>query len=130
MLSAGRIRLRHREILKLIDKLSLQIPEDQVFLIPDHRSPGDLETLLESITNLAHKDIFECLDEYASCLRETSTRVPYSPPDRKGRIFAYCQALGIEPTGTKRDYFAQPEYWNLDAPALQPLSSFLTGLCQ
>ena len=45
----------------------------------------------------------------------------------KARIYAYCEALGVETNAKKRDY-RDSAYWNLDTPALEPLRAFLRGL--
>lgn len=51
----------------------------------------------------------------------------YRPTAPKGRIYAYCEALGIETNASKRDY-ANASHWNLDARELEPLKRFLTSL--
>ena len=48
-------------------------------------------------------------------------------PVAKGRIYAYCEALGIETHAARRDY-SDPSCWDLGTPALEPLKQFLVGL--
>ena len=100
----------------------------RTFLIPNDRGPGTLETLLEGIAAENRRVVYDCLDQYQACLRgadllELGQRVP----DPKGRVYAYCQAVGSETRQEKRDY-ADLRHWNLDAPVLEPLKRFLANL--
>ena len=40
---------------------------------------------------------------------------------------AYCEALGLETRASRRKY-VNSSYWNLDAPDLEPLKTFLRAL--
>ena len=95
------------------------------FFVPDDESEGDLETLLESAMVRQHRMIIDCFDEYTSCIR--NCRRDYELPNRKARIYAYCEALGIETQPSKRNYHSR-EHWNLEAPELRPLTVFLRHL--
>lgn len=95
------------------------------FLIPNDEIEGDLETLLESIMVQPHQLIMDCFDEYISCIRNCPH--DYELPDRKARIYAYCQAVGIETQPGKRNYNSD-EHWNLEAPELTQLTAFLHSL--
>lgn len=88
--------------------------------MPDGQSEGDLESLLLQMTVPQHAHVEKCFDEYEECLKLAS----YSTPDRKGRVYAYCEAIGVEAKGSERDY-ADSNSWNLDASALEPLKEFL-----
>ncbi len=90
------------------------------FLIPDNCREGDLESLLLQMTVPEHAHVKKCFESYEECLKLKS----YSTPDRKGRVYAYCEAVGVEAKGSKRDY-ADGNCWNLDTPALEPLKKFL-----
>lgn len=103
----------------------LRLPIERCFLLPDDEHSGDLETLLERMFVPPHQVIYRCLDRYGECLRTHDTS--YQPPVPKGRIYAYCEARGIELNASKRDY-ANPSHWNLDARELEPLKRFLTSL--
>ena len=101
-----------------VAKYSLPIAD--WFLIPNNESEGDLETLLLQMTVAQHGHVERCFNEYIECLKLCS----YSVPDRKGRVYAYCEALGVKAKGSERDY-TDRESWNLDAVALDPLKEFL-----
>ena len=119
------IRNRRNEAAKQFEKRSLPLRQEQVFLLPDNSRCGSLETLLEELTIPEHRTIFDCLDAYGACLKKSSKN--YFPPPGKGRIYAYCEALGVEPNGSNRDYL-DSEIWDFKAPRLKPLSTFLCSL--
>ncbi len=72
-----------------------------------------------------HQIICQCFNEYEACLSNCGSA--YVLPNKKAKIYAYCEALGTETNAKKRDY-GDPAYWNLDAPALDPLKEFLRSL--
>ena len=102
-----------------------QLPIENFFLIPNGSGPGTLETLLEGIASDPHNRIYDCLGKYEDCLFELNQ--DYRNVPMKGKVYAYCDALGISPKPTDRNY-SDPDYWNLDAEILRPLKDFLTGL--
>lgn len=106
-------------------KENLQLPIARFFLLPNNEGPGCLETLLEATAISTHRVVYDCLDQYEICLQNHNT--PYNLPNHKARIYAYCEALGIETRASKRKYVSSP-YWNLDTPALEPLKQFLRAL--
>ena len=102
----------------------LDLPVERTFLLPDDAGPGDLETLLEQMAPPAHQAIYRCFDEYEACLRRRD--LTYTAPNRKARVYAYCEAVGAH-TGPKKDY-DNAAHWNADAPILEPLRRFLRGM--
>ena len=121
-----RRRNERRRIAVVLDaairKLSLPVPMNRVFLVPDNRSRGSIETILEAMAPERHRRIHECFTQYRECLKEISPA--YDLPNPKARIFAYCEAVGNGPKERNRD-FSVAAHWNLDAPALSPLKAFL-----
>ena len=111
---------RRDEFIEENEALGLEI--DRFFLMPDHRNPGCLETVLEALAVRAHRGIHECFTQYQDCLLERGRE--YVVPSPKTRIYAYCEALGVEPRGPERDY-CDSGCWNLEAPLLDPLKNFL-----
>lgn len=101
------------------------LPIDRWFLLPNDRGPGCLETLLEELVVPEHRGVLQCFEEYESCLTGLDPR--YVAPDRKAKIFAYCEAVGGKTKESERDYL-DPSHWNLDAPGLTPLKGFLEEL--
>ena len=104
----------------------LGVRVEETLLLPDDARTGCLETLLEELAAKRHQDLYDCFDEYEACLRRRTD--VYRLPGNKARIYAYCNALGIETHENKRDY-CDAKHWNLDnALALQPLKQFLRSL--
>ena len=89
----------------------------KVFLFPDDNSTGAVENLLEKIINSDHERIFECFEEYKQCISKCMSE--YELPGMKAKIYAYKQVLGI-----RRNPF-DPQYWDFENTALEPLKSFL-----
>ena len=112
---------RRSEFRRSRDELGLPIENDHCFLLPNDCDPGCLETLLEWIAVPDHRVVYECFREYETCLHSYSKS--YRLPNPKARIYAYCEALSIEPHHSKRDY-SDPLYWDLNASALEPLKQF------
>ena len=90
-----------------------------LFLLPDDSRQGELENLLEDIST--KKDIYNCLEEYEDCLKKNPE---YRLLSLKDKIYAYCEAMGVEPRGEKRDY-ADKKLWDLDSEKLNALKDFL-----
>ena len=116
---------RRRELRQRIAELKL--PIDREFLLPNDDEPGELETLLQRLAVDDHAVIHDCFDQYERCLSDSKRS--YKQPDLKGRIYAYCEALGIETHYDERDY-TDGRYWNLEAAALAPLRDFLQKLAE
>ena len=112
-----------RECEKIIAEKGL--PIDRVFFIPNDTDPGDLEDLLEQAIVDEHQCVLDCFREYEDCLTAANPR--YVKPNKKAKIYAYCEAIGSEPKEDQRDYL-NPSWWNLDVGALEPLKSFMRAL--
>lgn len=95
---------------------------DDVFLLPNNCDPGCLETLLEQLGLAEHQAIHDCFEEYKRCLAKRSSE--YRMPSGKGKIYAYCDALGREPRAPRRNYL-DDECWDLGSVAVRPLRKFL-----
>ena len=105
------------------EKNRLWLPIQHFFLLPNGNDSGCLETLLKGIPTSPHDKIYKCFDAYENCLRNAQSN--YIVPNPKARIYAYCEALGIETNANERDY---GDHWDLNSPILQPLKNFLRSL--
>jgi hypothetical protein len=107
---------------------------DGIFLFPDNKSDGTLEDLLENIINQSNSPIFNCWENYESCLQECASKKmekKLTTPAKKSKIYSYLEVLAGKTQKEKdkikplnRDY-TNSEYWNLDADFLIPLKEFL-----
>ncbi len=57
-----------KEILEVVSKTKQTISEEQIFLFPNNRDDGDLETLLLKIAN--HKEFINCFESYLDCIKK------------------------------------------------------------
>lgn len=117
---AGNRRVRLKRTLE-----ELGLPLSPSFLLPNDQEPGCLETLLQELAIDGHSAVHDCFERYKECL--TRLDGDYSLPGIKAKIYAYCEACGVEPRAAKRDY-EDAGVWNLDAPAVVPLKEFLCDL--
>lgn len=108
-------------------KRFLVVPE--IFLFPNHKSAGTLETLLSEI--VVHKKIIDCFSKYENCIDS------FEKPVEKSKIFAYLDALLPEANkkGNKNDLikeenrdYTNTNHWNLNHEFLMPLKEFLRKL--
>jgi hypothetical protein len=58
----------------------------KIFLLPNDKDAGNLDTLLLSIINQKHATILDCFDKYVKCIGG------YELPDEKAKLFAYLDA--------------------------------------
>jgi len=96
---------------------------EQIFLMPNNQDAGELEDLLLKIIPECSRVFRECLDQYEGCLKKANAR---GGPNKKGRLYAYREAVGAEANDGRVDY-SIPEHWNLGHDALRPLGEFLVN---
>ena len=114
---------RRRSLADAVARLNLPVTDS--FLLPNDRDPGCLENLLEQLAVENGRAIYDCVAGYEQCLRDSGSS--YELPHVKGKVYAYCEALGIETRDWKRDY-TDTQFWNLEAAGLAPLKRFLSSL--
>ncbi len=131
--SGGPVKRRTAILSKLVDF----DPNPEIFLLPAPNQPGDLETLLLQLTNPSQQRVMDCYDGYESCLQQfvDATGEPcYDAPSKKRRIYDYVNVMRL--TGKEwenhhknggQKIFENPNLWNLNAPAIQPLRDFLAS---
>lgn len=93
-----------------------------------HADDGIFENLLEQLMQkAAHSRWVDCYNDYETCLGNQ-----YLTPNLKGKLFTYISAQKTL-SNTKRNklgsgqwQFNDPQYWDLNVPALQPLKDFLS----
>ncbi|MDI9364621.1 MAG: hypothetical protein QM541_06700 [Flavobacterium sp.] len=122
----GGFETRKAEIEAIKAELGIQFV---LFLFPNNKDNGDLETLLSSIINPNNEDIFKCWASFENCI--SGLKKNYTIPARKTKIYAYMEVLhgttGSEKEKVKdknRD-FNNKEHWDLENMSLNPLYNFL-----
>ena len=116
------VQRRRDELATEIERWNL--PIEKSFLLPNDPAEGDLETLLEQMAPAEHREVYGCLDAYETCLCRLDPE--YKIPNRKARVYAYCEAVGAA-TGSNKNY-DDATHWNPAAPGLERLRRFLRDL--
>lgn len=95
-----------------------------VFLLPDNRSPGKIETLcLESVRE---DPAWSCLDVFFSCVRERGGELPVNLDKARAQAFLATRANPALPVGLA----AEEGYWRLENAAFQSLAMFLRKVAE
>lgn len=107
---------------------------EKIFLLPNNKDIGDLESLLEQIICDKNKDIFSCWNRYETCLQNIKIEGrcnSLTVPAKKTKIYAYLEAL-LGPTRREKNKIKEKEreynntdHWNLDSNYLKSLKDFL-----
>ncbi|MCB2407021.1 DUF3226 domain-containing protein [Hymenobacter lucidus] len=110
-------------------------PDPHIYLFPNPSSDGNLETLLLQIISPNHQCVIDCYVGFGQCLEQyvdVSGSPIYHLPIDKRRVYDYVNALPLSPEERERHQdkggqkiFENSNWWNFDAPAIQPLISFL-----
>ena len=102
------------------DKIGLfteSTPKVGVFIIPDGKSEGMLESLCLSTVELKEKETLRCIDEFMECIDKTPKNI------YKARHRAFLSAM--EEDTPSLGVAAKKGYWDFDSDKLNPLLDFL-----
>ena len=122
-------------VLKNRDRLHTKF---ELFLMPDNKSTGALEDLLESIINTNNQPIFDCWQNYENNLLKIKIPgriMPLTIPAKKTKIYAYLETLlgknkkEKELIKERTRNYQNKEHWNLNSDYLKPLKDFLLNYC-
>ena len=110
---------------KAAQKLSLKF--DSVFLFPDNKSKGNLESLLKSSVASGNGNLFKCIEDYAACKDALNLKRPRII-DEKEKLWIYHGSFeeSGNAKGSKRNYL-DPDIWDLNSSNLNPPKEFLKG---
>ena len=105
-----------------------------IFLFPNNKDKGELETLLLDIAR--QPQFLECFDNYVKCV-ESKDISAADNIHKKSKMFAYREVSGLEKflkklkddDKTPRNFLENNEifnrYFDFDSPRLEPLRNFL-----
>jgi hypothetical protein len=115
---------RKKALRQILDSKGVQA---EIFLFPNDKDDGDVETLLERLMRKdLHEKFFDCYNDYETCLGDDYVR-----PDLKTRLFAYIRAQkGLsnkqrKHIGEGKWLFTDDKYWDMNSKDLEPLKTFL-----
>lgn len=129
-LGGGHAERRRLLLERLGEKMGgREVSGDGLFLFPDNRGDGDLETLMRQIVvdTEEHRDFFdECWTPFDASVK----RLHFNPVSRKSMMNEYTAAFydgAWEHNGINRA-FAVSGLWDWHASVLDPLYDFLNGV--
>ena len=106
------------------------------FIYPNNQDDGDVEVLMENAArrNL-HSTFFDCFEDYEKCVsgaKDESGKQKYNVPNMKGKLHTYMTAQKLsrklrDRLGSGDWLFDNPNYWDLNVDALEPLKDFLAA---
>lgn len=113
---------------KSIDNIKKQFDIDNeynIFLFPNNKDTGNLETLLEKIAK--YKDVLNCFNSYENCINELKKTTPnINTPAKKSKVYAYMETFGFKNSSNeKTEKFDLTPYVNFDDEYLNELKKFL-----
>ncbi len=88
---------RRKEVQTRIAELAL--PVERLYLLPNDRSAGCLETLLLQLSERRHRGIHECFRQYEQCLRQRDGRTKCRR--RRGAYMPIAKRWGLREDRTK-----------------------------
>ncbi|MGN8384453.1 DUF3226 domain-containing protein [Helicobacter pylori] len=90
---ADNYKSNKKEILTVVSKTKQTISEEQIFLFPNNRDDGDLETLLLKIAK--HDEFLKCFEGYLECIKSKEHYKPIKNI-RKNMLYAYLELFELE----------------------------------
>ena len=109
-------------------------PAPAIFLLPGFEQAGELEDLLLQLVQPQHQAVMTCYDGYEQCLQGllADGQPYYNTPSKKRRLYDYVNVMPLQGDQWERHHkkggqkiFENPDFWDLNALAIQPLRSFL-----
>ena len=122
---------RKTDIDKEMQAIKVSFP---YFIYPNNQDDGEVETLMEAAARRdLHQVFFDCFEDYEKCVlgaKDEQGQPLYNTPNLKGKLHTYISSQKLSNKFRRRlgsgDWlFSDPNYWNLNAAALQPLKNFL-----
>ena len=115
--------------MKAPDKISSFVsnaPRIGVFIIPDGKNEGQLESLC--LSTVKSKGLIKCIVSFMDCIEENLKESDYKFP--KNTYKAKCRAFlsAMETDTPSLGVAAEKGYWNFDSEELNPLLDFLKQL--
>lgn len=118
-------------------KLENLLSKDDIFLFPNNKDNGELETLLMDIAKQPH--FVKCFDSYVECVKskDTNNINAVDNINKKSKMFAYREVSGLEKflkklkdDNKKSENFLKTneifsQYFDFDSLKLEPLREFL-----
>ena len=106
----------------------LDIENDKIFLFPNNKDTGNLETLIEKIA--IHKEVLQCYENYESCIDYLIDKIPdLKHQAKKSKVFAYMSGFGFKNPIDAKSFDLTP-YVDFDNIYLNDLQEFLINILE
>jgi hypothetical protein len=97
-------------------------PRVSVYVLPDCKCPGMLETLC--LSAVQDDPAMPCVEQYLRCLEDSAGMPPKHPDKARAHAFLASRSKPELRVGEA----AEAGHWQLDSPVFDPLKSFLLAL--
>ena len=109
---------------KQLDELNIK--NDKIFLFPNNKDIGNLETLIEKIAK--HKEVLKCYEDYEKCIENLIKKIPnLRYQAKKSKMFAYMSGFGFK-NPIKAENFDLTECIDFNDIYLNELREFLENI--
>jgi len=127
-----------KEIKRRLKPHNISPEQYALFLFPNNKDSGDLETLLERIIPPNNQSILKCWNKYERCLEIYATPLvrpiplrPLTTPARKTKIYGYLEVLLGESQSEKKKIkeanrnYHNNDHWDLQSSTLNSLKELI-----
>lgn len=104
-----------------INQMNIPKQNYEIFLLPNNKDNGNLETLIEKIA--LYKEVLKCFEGYEECISKLGINDIKIPP-KKDKVFAYMQSFGFKNTIKPKEFDLSP-YVDFEDKYLEDLKNFL-----
>lgn len=104
-----------------INQMNISNENYDIFLLPNNKDNGNLETLIEKIA--CHKEVLNCFESYKKCITGLGND-NIKLPTKKDKVFAYMQSFGFKNSIKPKEFDLSP-YVDFEDKYLEDLKNFL-----
>ena len=104
-----------------INQMNIPKQNYEIFLLPNNKDNGNLETLIEKIAR--YKEVLKCFESYEKCITGLGND-NIKLPTKKDKVFAYMQSFGFKNSIKPKEFDLSP-YVDFEDKYLEDLKDFL-----
>mgnify|MGYP004469731165 FL=1 len=104
-----------------INQMNIPKQNYEIFLLPNNKDNGNLETLIEKIA--LYKEVLKCFEGYEECISKLGIN-GIKLPHKKSKVFAYMESFGFKNPEEAENFDLSP-YVDFEDKYLEDLKNFL-----
>lgn len=104
-----------------INQMNIPKQNYEIFLLPNNKDSGNLETLIEKIA--LYKEVLNCFEGYEECISKLGVN-GIKLPHKKSKVFAYMESFGFKNPEEAENFDLSP-YVDFESEYLEDLKNFL-----